>query len=367
MKNSEKKAIHAVMSLHGIRTRGVWQKDLAPELALAGLIPYGLDYGNFSAIKLFLGYGLDQKVNWLAKEYDRIRNESGCERPSVIAHSFGTLQIAHLLKKYDHVVFEQVILVASIVPQDYPWSDMLNARRVTWVVNNFSGKDLWPKVAGRIVRRAGNSGAYQFDDKHRALHQVEHPHHGHSDYFSQGNFRRNWVPTLLLDKRSIKDYLFTMIDIFAEGVGLEPEKLRCFFLQAHPATKSLKVVPGLHIGDVSSREVDSVAIPLDFLGTGAAPVLAFREMREVRQFDKDIEALKASFGTNSPLHKDLKWSISLPIPFGNNYEKAIGVLVLDGLINLPNGALANTLFQDNNVLNILIQIGKSVHTPYPIS
>lgn len=36
---SEGDAMSVVISLHGIRTRGVWQNDLVPELALAGLVP----------------------------------------------------------------------------------------------------------------------------------------------------------------------------------------------------------------------------------------------------------------------------------------------------------------------------------------
>ena len=39
-----------VISLHGIRTRGPWQKDIAPLLAENGFVPHPLDFGYFMAL-----------------------------------------------------------------------------------------------------------------------------------------------------------------------------------------------------------------------------------------------------------------------------------------------------------------------------
>lgn len=356
-----KRPVRSVISLHGIETRGVWQKDLAPELALAGFVPYVLDYGRFSALRLLRNSSLDKQVGWLVKEYDRIKADSGCERPSVIAHSFGTLQVARLLEKHDHVMFDKVILAAGIVPLDYPWADMLNAQRVSWVVNDFGGKDIWPKVARWLVPHAGNSGTARFHNSHRALHQIEHRFHGHSDYFSQGNFLRNWIPTLLLDKRAIIDKLHALIGLLAHKLGLSRARLRCFVSMVEPGTTSLKVVPGLHLGDALQRELD-VAVSLDAIGPEAGPALAYKEMREVRQLSGELAALNASFGANAPFHKEIKWSIALPVPNGEAFDKAIGVLILDGLDDLPAGALANELIEEENVFNILIQVGERLRT-----
>jgi pimeloyl-ACP methyl ester carboxylesterase len=349
--------LRVVISLHGIKTRGVWQKDLAPELALGGFVPYVLDYGNVGAMQLMLEGSQDRKVDWLVAQYDRIRAESRCERPSVIAHSFGTLQVARLLEKYDHVVFDKLILAASIVRTDYPWSHMLDAMRVNWVVNDYGGKDIWPKVAGMFVPNAGRSGTERFQKDHRALHQVAHPHHGHSSYFAQGNFRRNWVPTLQLDKRAVVDKLHALIGILAQALQLQRNRLRCFVLEVEQSTSSLKVVPGLHIGETTTREID-VSIPLGAYGPGAGPALAFTEMREVRQSQEDLKILADSYGGDSPLHKELAWSVALPIPKGEAMEEASGVLIVDGLEEPAGNALARELLADENVFKIIIQIGE---------
>jgi pimeloyl-ACP methyl ester carboxylesterase len=351
--------VRVVISLHGIRTRGVWQKDLAPELARVGFIPYALDYGAFGALQLLRASNLDAKADWLVREYDRIRADTGCVRPNVVAHSFGTLQVAHLMRKYDSVVFDKVILAAGIVPLDFPWSHMLDAQRVNWVVNDYGGRDVWPKLARLFVPNAGDSGTARFEKTHRALHQVWHPHHRHSDYFSQGNFRGSWVPTLLLDKRAIIDKLHALIGILAQALTLRRDRLRGFVLQVDPAGAGLKVVPGLHLGDMAPREVD-LSIPLDARGPGAAPALAYSELREVRQTAAELAALRESYDGDSPLHADLKWSVALPLPVGPDFTEAEGVLIIDGLEEPSDGALADELFEEENVFNILIQMGDAL-------
>ena len=76
-----------VLSLHGIRTRGVWQKELAPVLAKYGFIPYPLDYGNFPAMFLLAPSLRQGKVEWLRQEYERIAREEQVNRLSIIAHT----------------------------------------------------------------------------------------------------------------------------------------------------------------------------------------------------------------------------------------------------------------------------------------
>lgn len=356
-----------VISLHGIKTRGVWQKDLAPELALAGFVPYVLDYGNFGAIQLLRSSSLDKKVEWLVQQYDRICAETRCRRPSVIAHSFGTLQVARLLAKHEHVVFDKVILAAGIVPLDYPWSHLLDAHRVAWVVNDYGGRDIWPRIARRFVPHAGNSGTARFRLEHRALHQVAHPHHGHSDYFSQGNFRRNWIPTLQLDKRAVVDGLHALVGILARDLAVQRRQLRCFVLLMDGEHERLKIGAGLHLGEASAREL-SVAIPLDATGPGAAPALAFNEMREVRQSGDDLQVLADSYAGDSPLHPDLRWSVSLPIPDlaqlnEGNLDRASGVLIVDGLVEPDGDVLARELIADENVFTVIMRLADLLQNP----
>jgi len=351
-------ASRVVISLHGIRTRGVWQKELAPELALGGFVPYALDYGSFSALELLWPSCLDKQVSWLLGAYERIRNVTGCERPSVIAHSFGTLQIAHLLKKHAEVIFDKVILAGGIVPVDFPWSELLTWGRVSWVMNEYSGKDLWPHVARRVVPRAGHCGAAQFTDNHRALHQVGHAYLGHSDYFSQGHFRYQWLPTLLLNKRAIVDDLHYLMRVLADQSGLSPTSLRCSVLTEQlPGRGSLRVVPGLRVGEFLPAENESVR--MDELGSNAAPAMAFRLGREFRPSARDIQALKHDLKKHDAIHQKLEWSVALPIPGKDNPRISVGALKIDGLEAAPN-LLAMPLSDNNNVIKVLLRLGEAL-------
>lgn len=320
--------------MHGIRTRGVWQKDLVPELAKDGFVPYVLDYGYFNLFQLMWPPSLDKTVNWLTREYDRIRAETGCKRPSVIAHSFGTLQVARMLEMHRHVVFDKIIFAASIVRRDFPWAQMLSESRAKWVVNDYGGKDIWPKFAAWAVPNAGNSGSVGFLSRHRALRQVEHPHHGHSDYFSLGNFRYNWIPTLLLQKRKIVDDLHGLIGMLSKDLGVNRKQLRCFVFMEDADTECLKVVPGLQVGEINEDET-RMAISMDAIGIEAAPTIAFKQMREVRQNRKELIELADSLGEGSPFNRNVAWSISVPLPYGEDTSRAIGVLIVDALIKIP--------------------------------
>jgi pimeloyl-ACP methyl ester carboxylesterase len=347
-----------VISLHGIRTRGIWQKELAPELALGGFVPYALDYGSFGALQLVRPSSLDKKVRWLLGEYDRIRAITRCERPSVIAHSFGTLQVAHLLQKYSEVIFDKVILTAGIVPIDFPWSNLLGKQRVLWVMNEYGGKDIWPKLAGLVVPNAGRCGAAPFSSTHRALHQLEHPFHRHSDYFSHGHFRYRWLPTLLLDKRAIVDDLHYLMVLLANHDGLGPESVRCSILAEQlPRRGCLRVVPGLRVGEFLPTEDDLVR--KDELGANAGPAMAFRTGHEFRTSDHDIKSLKHELIGQDGIHPDLQWTVALPIPDKQDAKATIGVLKIDGLKVAPS-LLAKPLCDNNNVLNVLLRLGDAL-------
>jgi len=120
--------LRAVISLHGIRTRGVWQKDLAPVLALRGFVPYALDYDYLSLFKFASRRTRASRLEWLRREYERVTAEAGVHRPSIIAHSFGTYLVANLLEKYGELRFDKVIFAGCIVGTKYDWSSNSRSR-----------------------------------------------------------------------------------------------------------------------------------------------------------------------------------------------------------------------------------------------
>ena len=119
-----------VITLHGIKTHGKWQKDIDTVLAAAGFTPAPLDYGNFLAIQLLLPWSRRKKVDWFRDELHRVCKQERVKRPSIVAHSFGTYLVARAMQIYDPVEFDRVIFCGAIVRRDYSWSERIHKNQV---------------------------------------------------------------------------------------------------------------------------------------------------------------------------------------------------------------------------------------------
>jgi hypothetical protein len=185
-----------VISVHGIRTRGDWQKQLASVLSRANFVYEPLDYGFFRAIQLVVPFMRDAKTKWFLEKYTAITKDYR-NPPCIIAHSFGTYLVARTLLKYVEVKFDRIIFCGSIVAVGYPWSSIMNERRAGRVLNDYGGKDFWAKTAVWFVNDAGPSGARGFQDnaEGRVTNRYR-PEFRHSDFFYAANFANTWLPFL---------------------------------------------------------------------------------------------------------------------------------------------------------------------------
>lgn len=184
-----------VISIHGIRTRGAWQKEVNSDLQKSGFRHELLDYGHFWAFQLLIPGMRAKKVEWFRREYEK--SVAGLKsRPSIIAHSFGTYIVAGALLKYREILFDRLILCGSIVRRDYPWSRLLENGQGNAVLNEYGSRDIWAKLAQWAVADAGASGAEGFEISDPALYQRRRPQFRHSDFFFPLNYEKNWIPFL---------------------------------------------------------------------------------------------------------------------------------------------------------------------------
>ena len=194
-------AKHLLLSLHGIETRGAWQKELQAscDQAEAGLQHRPLDFDLFRALSLLVPAMRARKVEWFLREYTRIVKEEqlGEQAPSIIAHSFGSYIVTRAMERYPEIRFERVILCGSIVRRDYPWRQCFERGQVKRVLNDYGRRDIWVRVAETVIEDAGESGYRGFDDTtDPRLIQRRHEDWRHSDYFYTLNYDRNWIPFL---------------------------------------------------------------------------------------------------------------------------------------------------------------------------
>jgi hypothetical protein len=184
-----------VISLHGIHTRGSWQKELTKTLNEYGFDHVPLDYGFFGVLSLLLASARRKKVDWFRDCYSQAVGDG--PPPCLIAHSFGTYVASEAMRIYPGVRFDRVILCGSIVREDYPWSTVMDGGSATAIMNDYGGTDFWAGVVAWAVRNAGPSGRHGFvDDAGGRMVQRFNPDWRHSDYFFDLNYRKSWISFL---------------------------------------------------------------------------------------------------------------------------------------------------------------------------
>ena len=185
-----------VLTLHGIKTRGTWQKDISAPLGEADFIVVPLDYGHFWALQLLLPWSRRKKIAWFFDQYCAARR-TGEPPPDLIAHSFGTYIAAEAMRKFPEVCFESIVLCGAIVERHYPWDLLQQRRQCVRLWNEVGGRDWIVKLAEWTIRDAGASGTGAgFDSTTSGLTQNPNIHFHHSDALYPARVERLWIPFL---------------------------------------------------------------------------------------------------------------------------------------------------------------------------
>lgn len=194
-RDDSKKTI--LLTLHGIKTTGKWQKEISPDLQEAGLLAFPLDYGNFLALQLLVGRTRRAKIEWFLKEYQSVKDRYPHNKVSIIAHSMGTYIVANALAKYSQIRFDRIIFCGSIVPVDYDWTTVLERGQANRILHDYGDQDFWAWVVEWFVPDTGPSGERGFKDLAGGrVSQQKLQGFRHSDHFYFLNYRSRWVPFL---------------------------------------------------------------------------------------------------------------------------------------------------------------------------
>ncbi len=191
-----------VVTVHGIRTHARWQRAFSETASRNGL-HCRLDrwnFGNFSLLQFLTPWSRQAKVGWFREVYhdefhDLASAPLSSERPSVVAHSFGTYILGNALLRYPYLRFNKVLLCGSILPDNFPWDVLIDRGQVQAVRNEFGARDGWTRAAQWFVPGTGPSGQSGFRLQHERLEQ-ERFDYSHSEYFEKGHMSDNWMPFL---------------------------------------------------------------------------------------------------------------------------------------------------------------------------
>lgn len=185
-----------VISVHGVETQGVWQKDLAPLISEQGWIYYPLHYGIFRLYEFILPWKRQQQIEWLRTRYREVRNRHPEVIPSIIAHSFGTLIVSEALDIYDGIQADKIIICGSIVRRDYNWAKIFKRKQATKVRNDYAQQDYVPAIASFFARGVGPSGQIGFLTSHNRLEDKRFERYSHSSAFDYDHYEKHWIPFL---------------------------------------------------------------------------------------------------------------------------------------------------------------------------
>jgi pimeloyl-ACP methyl ester carboxylesterase len=230
-----------VVSIHGIRTRGEWQKKFDGVISSLRCQTGAFDYGSYSTLRFLNPRSnaklVDKFYEWIfsiIKSCRRVDLETYDKRPSVVAHSLGTWIVGNAMLKHDDLRFDKLIFAGSILPRDFDWATLFMRDQVSFVHNEVGGQDPWPWWASHLVPGTGTSGSKGFESFSTVVHNVDKNLFRHSDSTVQAHIENNWIPVLrrrpsplvlrhgheVTEKEEISKYLNhtgTIIDMEAYG------------------------------------------------------------------------------------------------------------------------------------------------------
>ncbi len=190
--NAEERST-VVISIHGIRTEGIWQDQLTQALDKLPDIKavYPVKYSYFDAIRFWFPVlfrkGPIKKV-W--SQLQSIRAENPNNDVIIIAHSFGTYITAKILKSEPHFKIHRLLFCGAIVSEDFKWHEMPNFPTES-AINDCGTRDIWPILAKTTTWGYGTSGAFGFES-----HKINDRFHdcGHGGFFNMDFYEKYWIP-----------------------------------------------------------------------------------------------------------------------------------------------------------------------------
>ena len=202
MSTDDSKTNHVIVLVHGIRDRALWQNTIRKCLQDNGFkIVEPTNFGRFDLFRFLIpiAYFRNRAIEEVWRQLTIIRADNPQARISIIAHSFGTFVIAHIIKRNFDVGLHRVIFCGSVVPYDFRFEDM-EGRFDRPILNEVGTRDIWPAIAETVTWGYGSPGTYGF----RRARIVDRWHNGaHHGYFLTRSFcEKYWVPFLGSEKKT---------------------------------------------------------------------------------------------------------------------------------------------------------------------
>lgn len=192
-----------VVSAHGIRTDGKWQKTFASVISGTPTKVESFDYGKYGLSRFLIPSVNNGMIGKFYEWYSQTIRACGDvdldqydKRPSLAAHSFGTWIIGYAMLKHDDIRFDKIIFFGSILPRDFDWATLFARDQVSEVRNECGQRDPWPIWAGRFIAKAGTGGVKGFEWYGSAVKNIRCEDFGHDEFYLRRHMQEHWLSFL---------------------------------------------------------------------------------------------------------------------------------------------------------------------------
>jgi hypothetical protein len=154
---------HVIVLVHGIRDFALWQNSIRSTLERHDLKVESTNYGRLNLLQFLVPFEhfRERAISEVWNQIRIVKQNYPGARISVIAHSFGTYVISHLVQQNFDIRFESIIFCGSVVQYDFPF-EQFQDRFAAPIVNEVGTQDVWPAIAESVTRGYGSAGTYGF-------------------------------------------------------------------------------------------------------------------------------------------------------------------------------------------------------------
>lgn len=202
------------ISVHGIRTLGIWQNILEKTVLnnISDVIFKKYRYNYYSAIQLLIPRSRNKIIDDFAKKLTEMVYEYPNSRITLIAHSFGTYITIKSLEAMPIDItlnIERVVLVSSVLKPNYDWS-CVNMRHNIESINNECGFNdnilILSHYFSHDMGMAGRVGFTGMNINNRFFKG------GHDFFNREDNFmEKYWIPILTGSHTDVDERKFSSI------------------------------------------------------------------------------------------------------------------------------------------------------------
>ena len=186
---------HVVILVHGIRDFALWQDVIRGALEEEGFKVEATNYGRVNLLEFLVPIWFFRKraIHAIWSQIRIVKQNNPNADISVIAHSFGTFVISHLMREAFEIKFHRVIFCGSVVKYGFPFEQLQN-RFTPPIVNEVGTRDVWPAIAQNVTTGYGSAGTYGF--RRPLVRDRWHNEARHGYFLDQHFCKKFWVPFL---------------------------------------------------------------------------------------------------------------------------------------------------------------------------